>query len=123
MKMAGELCGDMPGRRRMTREVAQRRLSLRQAGLSIAPPQEALFARLVGARVKLEAAGVVILARPRQTPSGEDHRQIPHVALIVAAVDAEGVKLQDLPSQILVQALLQRRPAAESGPKERALSR
>jgi hypothetical protein len=43
--------------------------------------------------------------------------------LRVAAVDAEGVQLQQLARQVLVQALIGARPARESGPTEVALSR
>ena len=55
-------------------------------------------------------------------PAGEDVGERQHVVLGVAA-DAQGVQLQDLPGQALVEPAPRRLPVMESGPMERRLPR
>ncbi len=74
------------------------------AGLRIGLAQHLLRAGLMGIGVEHEAAGHTELALPSgEGPAGDDPRERRHVALGVAAVDAQRMQLHDLAGEVLVR--------------------
>ena len=114
-EVARELGGDVAGGRRTAGEIGERRLPFGHAALVVALAEQCLVAGLVDHRVEAELAGFLRL-RPAHAPAGQDLREFLHVGLRVAAVDAEGVQLQQLARQVLVQALI----AGAAGARVRA---
>jgi hypothetical protein len=99
---ARELEGDMPSGLGSSRKVPQHALSLLDPNLGVAHAQNCLGAGLVPSRIEQVTAGVV--ARRRQAPARQNACEGGDVGLALAAVDTDGVKLEDLAGVVLVQA-------------------
>jgi hypothetical protein len=97
-----ELEGNVPSGLGASRQVPQHGLSLLDPVLGVAHAQNGLGAGLVPSRIEHEAAGVV--SGPRDRPARQNAGEGGDVGLAVAAVDADGVKLEDFAGVVLVQA-------------------
>ena len=99
----------------MHRQVGEDALALGQAGAGVAPAQHAAHAILVG-RLPEQERGLRVatgeIARQRHAPASDRARQFGDIALAIAAIHAQGVQLQDLARQVLVQSGPARRHAA-----------
>ena len=129
-EMGDQLGRDEPRGRRMAHERANDALALFDAGLGISRAEHCLRSRLVQQLLKRESDMAVSVglrrhgpatwptprprcgvtaarhARSADGPAREDLRELLHVLLRVAAVDAERVQLQQFARVVLVEAAL-----------------
>ena len=87
-EMARQLCGDMPGRRPMPREICKRGFALRHPAGRVDLAKEGVVTGLMCQREKHERAGLADTPlAARKSPARDDARQRGHIRLRVAAMN------------------------------------
>ena len=99
-----EACGFRP-----SRQIRQHRLALADTLLGVRLAQDDLWTRLVQIVAEIKAAGLSArkpALAPADRPPRDDLRETGYVGLAVAAVDSQGVQLEDFSRQIFIDAEL-----------------
>ena len=111
-EMNRKLASDVPRRRRMDRQILERRVDVRsrRPAQAIAPAKHHRRSRLRGPGPKDRASG-----RAVDRKTGQQLCELPHVVLPVIGVDTEGVELQNLPRQVLVETASMQHPNSRRG--------